>query len=330
MIIAYFFPYKNILFLWLTYLFCMPVRKGDKRVDIRQLLYFTTIAEEGSISAAAKKLHLSQPPLSYQMKLLEEELHLPLIERSARGIALTEAGRVLYKRAQGILELSELTRKEMLAMASGFTGTLHIGTVSSSGASLLGWRIPAFHQKYPQIGFAIHEGNTFELMEMLESGLIELAIVRTPFHNDQLNCLYLSPEPMIAAGAASFFPAGMPSGQPISLELLGHAPVILYRRFEKILLSLCEQKGITPQVFCIADDARTTLMWAEAGLGVAVVPQSAYRIMPHHNMVYGELSEEDLHTRIAAVCKKGCSLSWAAQQFLEIFAQQPPSAQTGI
>ena len=308
----------------------MPVRKGGKRVDIRQLLYFTTIAEEGSISAAAKKLHLSQPPLSYQMKLLEEELHLPLIERSARGIALTEAGRVLYKRAQGILELSELTRKEMLAMASGFTGTLHIGTVSSSGASLLGWRIPAFHQKYPQIGFAIHEGNTFELMEMLESGLIELAIVRTPFHNDQLNCLYLSPEPMIAAGAASFFPAGMPSGQPISLELLGHAPVILYRRFEKILLSLCEQKGITPQVFCIADDARTTLMWAEAGLGVAVVPQSAYRIMPHHNMVYSELSEEDLHTRIAAVCKKGCSLSWAAQQFLEIFAQQPPSAQTGI
>lgn len=299
-------------------------------MDIRQLLYFTTIAEEGSINAAAKKLHLSQPPLSYQMKLLEEELHLPLIERSARGIALTEAGRVLYKRAQGILELSELTRKEMLAMASGFTGTLHIGTVSSSGASLLGWRIPAFHQKYPQIGFAIHEGNTFELMEMLESGLIELAIVRTPFHNDQLNCLYLSPEPMIAAGAASFFPAGMPSGQPISLELLGHAPVILYRRFEKILLSLCEQKGITPQVFCIADDARTTLMWAEAGLGVAVVPQSAYRIMPHHNMVYGELSEEDLHTRIAAVCKKGCSLSWAAQQFLEIFAQQPPSAQTGI
>lgn len=264
------------------------------------------------------------------MKLLEEELHLPLIERSARGIALTEAGRVLYKRAQGILELSELTRKEMLAMASGFTGTLHIGTVSSSGASLLGWRIPAFHQKYPQIGFAIHEGNTFELMEMLESGLIELAIVRTPFHNDQLNCFYLSPEPMIAAGAASFFPAKMPSGQPISLELLGHAPVILYRRFEKILLSLCEQKGITPQVFCIADDALTTLMWAEAGPGVAVVPQSAYRIMPHHNMVYGELSEEDLHTRIAAVCKKGCSLSWAAQQFLEIFAQQPPSAQTGI
>ena len=116
-------------------------------MDIRQMLYFTTIDEDGIISAAAKKLHLSQPPLSYQMKLLEEELHLPLIERSARGIELTEAGRVLYKRAQGILELSELTRKEKHAIASGYTGTLHNGTESSSGASLLGGRIPAFHQK---------------------------------------------------------------------------------------------------------------------------------------------------------------------------------------
>lgn len=296
-------------------------------MDIRQLLYFTTIAEEGSISAAAKKLHLSQPPLSYQMKLLEEELHLPLIERGARGIALTEAGRVLYKRAMGILELNELTRKEMLSMASGFTGTLHIGTVSSSGASLLDWRIPAFHQKYPQIGFAIHEGNTFELMEMLESGLIEIAIVRTPFHSDQLECVSLSSEPMIAAGSPSFFPKEMTPGQSLDLELLGRTPVILYRRFEKLLISLCEQNKITPQIFCIADDARTTLMWAEAGLGVAIVPQSAYRIMPHHNMVYGELSEENLHTRIAAVCKKGCSLSRSAQQFLEIFSRQPPLCQ---
>ena len=149
-------------------------------MDIRQLIYFATIVEEGSISAAAKKLHLSQPPLSYQLKLLEEELHLQLLQRGARGVQLTEAGKVLYKRAQGILELTERTQKELQAMAGGFAGTLHIGTVSSSGASLLDWRIPAFHEQYPQIGFAIHEGNTFELMEMLESGLIELAVVRTP------------------------------------------------------------------------------------------------------------------------------------------------------
>lgn len=170
-------------------------------MDIRQLIYFATIVEEGSISAAAKKLHLSQPPLSYQLKLLEEELHLQLLQRGARGVQLTEAGKVLYKRAQGILELTERTQKELQAMAGGFAGTLHIGTVSSSGASLLDWRIPAFHEQYPQIGFAIHEGNTFELMEMLESGLIELAVVRTPFHDEQVDCRYLQQEPMIAAAS---------------------------------------------------------------------------------------------------------------------------------
>lgn len=86
-------------------------------MDIRQLIYFATIVEEGSISAAAKKLHLSQPPLSYQLKLLEEELHLQLLQRGARGVQLTEAGKVLYKRAQGILELTERTQKELQAMA---------------------------------------------------------------------------------------------------------------------------------------------------------------------------------------------------------------------
>ena len=114
-------------------------------MDVRQLLYFTTIVEEGSISAAAKKLHLSQPPLSHQLKLLEEELNLQLVQRGPRCITLTDAGRLLYKRAQSILSLTWSAKKELLAMASGYSGTLHLGTVSSSGASLLDWRIPEFH-----------------------------------------------------------------------------------------------------------------------------------------------------------------------------------------
>lgn len=294
-------------------------------MDIRQLFYFTTIAEEGSISAASKKLHLSQPPLSYQLKLLEDELHLQLLQRGARGVQLTEAGKLLYKRAQSILELTERTQKEMQAMAGGFSGTLHIGTVSSSGASLLNWRIPAFHRACPQIGFAIHEGNTFELMEMLDSGLIELAVVRTPFHDEQVDCRYLQPEPMIAAGSPTFFPRLEEREAVLQLSDLANLPIILYRRFEKLLLSAFAREGITPQIFCLSDDARTAMMWAEAGLGVAIVPQSAYRIMPHHNIISAELREESLNTKLAAISKKGVSLSWPAQKFLEIFASAEQS-----
>ena len=296
-------------------------------MDIRQLIYFATIVEEGSISAAAKKLHLSQPPLSYQLKLLEEELHLQLLQRGARGVQLTEAGKVLYKRAQGILELTERTQKELQAMAGGFAGTLHIGTVSSSGASLLDWRIPAFHEQYPQIGFAIHEGNTFELMEMLESGLIELAVVRTPFHDEQVDCRYLQQEPMIAAGIPSLFPAGTADSALKSFQKrhkLKADGELNDATYHKLTWEAFAKEGVSPQIFCLADDARTALMWAEAELGVAIVPQSAYRIMPHHRIIFAELCEPALRTRLAAISKKGASLSWPAQKFLEIFASVEP------
>ena len=218
-------------------------------MDVRQLLYFTTIVEEGSISAAAKKLHPSQPPLSHQLKLLEEELNLQLVQRGPRCITLTDAGRLLYKRAQSILSLTWSAKKELLAMASGYSGTLHLGAVSSSGASLLDWRIPEFHRRFPQLSFAIHEGNTIELLEMLDAGVIEVAVVRTPFHNEQVECHYLLEEPMIAAGAPSLFPASAPQGA-ISLSVLRDCPLILYRRFELLLTEAFAGEGISPQIFC--------------------------------------------------------------------------------
>lgn len=101
-------------------------------------------------------------------------------------------------------------------------------------------------------------------------------------------------------------------------------PLILYRRFEKLLLEAFAKEGVSPQIFCLADDARTALMWAEAELGVAIVPQSAYRIMPHHKIIFAELCEPALRTRLAAISKKGASLSWPAQKFLEIFASVEP------
>lgn len=295
-------------------------------MDIRQLVYFSAIVEEGSISAASKKLHLSQPPLSYHLKLLEDELQLQLVHRGSRSITLTEAGKVLYKRAQSILSLTELTKRELSDLACGISGTLHIGTISSSGASLLSWRIPVFHQQFPQINFAIHEGDTFEQLEMLESGITELAIVRTPFHNDKTDCFYLQEEPMIAAGNSALFPFSLENGTSLPLSMLHGLPLILYRRFERLLNERFEAQNISPNIFCVTDDARTAIMWAEAGLGIAITPQSAYRIMPHQNIVFATIAEPALNTRIAAICKKGVSLSAPAKGFLEVFQQPKPLA----
>lgn len=285
-------------------------------MDIKQLAYFIAIVEEGNISAAAKKLHLSQPPLSHQLKLLEQELNLQLLERGPRSVRLTEAGKVLYKRAQNILELAELARKELNDLGSGLSGTLHLGTVSSSGAALLGWRMGEFHRQYPQVTFEIHEGNTFELLELLSSGIIEVAIVRTPFNNETVECLYLDEEPMIAAGIRTFF---QQDSSTITLRSLSQMPIIIYRRFERVLLTAFDNAGQEPQIFCISDDARTALMWAEAGLGVAIVPLTAYQIMPHRNIIYQKIDNAHLYTKIAAIWRKDGYLSSPAKSFLDLF-----------
>lgn len=286
-------------------------------MDIKQLSYFVAIAEEDSISAAARKLHIAQPPLSHQLKSLEEELGVKLVKRGARRTALTDAGKILYKRANNILDLTHTTVKELDDFGNGMRGTLRLGTVSSSGAALLSSRMTAFAHKYPKIRFEIHEGNTFELIELLMAGIIEIGIVRTPFQSERTECIFLEKEPMIAAGNPHFFEHSEKGSIPL-LELK-NKPLIFYRRFSPLIQSCCHNAGFEPNIFCLNDDARTTLMWASAGLGVAIVPKSASRIMLSEKLIYPAIEETSMVTRIAAIWRKDEYLSFAAKNFLKEF-----------
>ena len=156
-------------------------------MDLKQLQYFIAVVEEENISAAARKLHMSQPPLSHQIKLLEQELGVRLLERGPRKVILTDEGKLLYKRAHHMLELADTTIRELEECRKGHAGTLHIGTVSTSGAVMTDDRVLAFHRAYPHIRFEIHEGNTIELIDWIEAGIIELAVIRTPFKKETLN-----------------------------------------------------------------------------------------------------------------------------------------------
>lgn len=287
-------------------------------MDIKQLSYFVAIAEEESISAAARKLHIAQPPLSHQLKILEDELGVKLVERGSRRIALTDAGKILYKRANNILELTHTTMKELDDFGNGMHGTLHLGTVSSSGVALLSSRMTAFTQKYPKVHFEIHEGNTFELIELLTAGIIEIGIVRTPFQSERTDCIFLEKEPMIAAGNPSLFSSSVKDS--ISLIELKEKPLIIYRRFASLIQSCCHNAGFEPTIFCLNDDARTTLMWASTGLGIAIVPKSASRIIMSDKLIYPTIKESSMVTQIAAIWRKNEYLSFAAKNFLKEFS----------
>lgn len=115
-------------------------------MDIKQLTYFLTIAEEKSITKASEKLHIAQPHLSQQLKLLEEELNVKLIERTTRKFQVTDAGKRLWHRSKQIIELMESTVKELKDFNEGMEGTLSIGTISSAGDILLPQRIYSFNK----------------------------------------------------------------------------------------------------------------------------------------------------------------------------------------
>lgn len=293
-------------------------------MDIRQLKYFLAIAEEGQITSAARRLQMAQPPLSQQLKLLEEELGVKLVERGPRSIQLTEAGMLLRERAEQIVELTDSTARELGDYARGVQGTLAIGTVSSSAAALLQDRLTLFHQLHAGVKFELHEGNTFRIIDLLRKGIVEIGIIRTPFSGASLECVYTPAEPMVAAMTAEDDWTG--GADAIDLSELQGKPLILYRRFEQLVRETCLEHGFEPDVFCMNDDARTTLLWANAGLGIGILPKSAFGLMRSDNLRCKEIRAESLRTRVAAVWMKDKYLSALAQKFIECFRGESPRA----
>ena len=268
-------------------------------MDLKQLHYFVTVVEEGSISAAARRLYLSQPPLSAQIHCLEVELGCQLFERGPRKIRLSQAGRMLYDRATAILEMAQLTRRELMAYQQGSSGTLRLGAISSVASTLLSGWLQTFHQVYPRICFEIFEGNTYQLLDQLQDGRLDLALIRTPFSARGFQCTYLLREPMMAVGKPSLLPGE--SGSSISIAELGTLPLIFYRRWEQVLEEIFEEAHLHPQAFCKNDDARTTAFWAGAGLGVGIVPASVLPLLRNGEMVFRPIEDERLVSSISAV-----------------------------
>ena len=283
-------------------------------MDLKRLYYFVTIVKEGNISHAAKKLHMSQPPLSTQMRLLEKELACTLFERGSRQIHLTEAGKLLYERALTMLELSSRTKKELLDYQNGTSGSLRLGVISSVSYTLLNQWIKNFHHEHAEIHFELFEANTYQLLEQLKANIIELAIVRTPFHASSFESIFLQEEPMLAVGHRIYFD-GL-SEHEISLAQLHQKPLILYRRWESIILELFQQYHLQPHIFCKNDDARTTAYWADAGLGIGIIPASALKMIQNPDTICKEIRDLELHSKICVIHNRNGYLSPIAKEFL--------------
>lgn len=286
------------------------------KMDIKQLQYFLTICEEGQITAAARRLHMAQPPLSYQLKMLEEELGVALVLRGKHHIQLTDAGELLREKAEQICRLCEDTKKEVQDAKTQVAHELRIGIVSSSHHAFLENGIRKFHEDFPKVSFVLKEGNTFQILELLEKGLIEIGVVRTPYPQKNIKAIPFWEEGMVAVCDKN---QCLSKDNRLKLQDLTNVPLIYYERYASLLEDCFLQSGLLPTCFCINQDARTSLLWAKAGLGVAIVPKSAIALIEHENLKIYDIDHPRLTTSIHIICMKDRYLSETAQTFIDYY-----------
>lgn len=146
-------------------------------MEIRVLRYFLEIAREGSVTRAAERLHVSQPTLSKQIKELEAELEKKLFIRSSFSVRLTEEGMLLLKRAEDILDMVGKTEAEFKALGEITGGDVRIGCAESDGMKYLAQRVKSLQEQYPRLRLHLYSGNTEDVEERLDRGLLDFAVI---------------------------------------------------------------------------------------------------------------------------------------------------------
>lgn len=246
-------------------------------MDIRQLRYFLKIAEEKHITSAAKALNISQPPLSSQLKLLEEELGVTLFVRSRDSMELTPEGRVLQQHAQRIVGNFNAAVKALNSIRDGISGVLNIGAIGSAALDYLPRSISRFLQTSPGAEFKIHEASSVTILNLLKADIVELGIIKGPFDRGKYDHLPIGsgrPAPpectgcYIALGLEKWFDT---DADDIGLDGLVNLPLIVHGIDEAEITAA----GFTPRIICTDQNIMTSITWALHGLGVAVVPYSS-------------------------------------------------------
>lgn len=213
-------------------------------MELKQLEYFRAIVDAGTISGAARDLHMTQPPLSYQIKMLEEELQVPLFLRGKKRITLTEAGKTLYEQAGNLLMLSDLAKREVIK--SSQSATLHIGMTPST-VSMMSDHLLHFAKKYPKVRFDVHEGSTFTLKDQLENRIIDLTTLRTPIALNGCETKPLLKESLMAMSIPDS--PLLQERSSIPLKELSRQPLILSYRYRKYMLAAFERAGLMCDIF---------------------------------------------------------------------------------
>lgn len=248
-------------------------------MDFKSLEYFVTVAEELNFTRAAERLHMSQPPLSTQIRMLEQDLGATLFVRGKRHLQLTPAGSLLFSRAQAILNLSDTTRSELRALNGELSGTLRLSIVEGRAPYVAARLMMDFHKKYPEVKYRLWNGSSDDVLENMNKGLSDLSIIAAPYDREHLEGLLVTREPWVAILPASHPLARKPTIKVADLE---GQPLIIPQRKSRIeaISRWFAQAGIQPQVLCEMSSYLDAVALAEQNAGIGIFPQTTYSPNP--------------------------------------------------
>jgi DNA-binding transcriptional LysR family regulator len=297
-----------------------------RHIELRHLRYFIAVAETLHFGRAAEKLHISQPPLSQQIQILEQQVGAQLLERNNRNVRLTPAGKLFLQQAWLIIEQVNQAADRAARIHRGELGEITVGFTSSTpfirsiSASLL-----AFRQQHPDIHIQMVETNTKQQIEPLLNGKFDIGLMRNTTLPDGLDHQLLLREPLMAL-VHQDHPLAKEPDSVISLRQLAREPFVFFDRkvgtglYDDTLL-LLKRLDIQPYITQEVGEAMTIIGLVSAGLGVSILPASFARIRVD-SVRYLTLKEPEAKTEVWLVTHRQRTLSAAAKMLINLMLKE--------
>jgi LysR family transcriptional regulator, benzoate and cis,cis-muconate-responsive activator of ben and cat genes len=268
-------------------------------MNLNHLRAFVAVAESLSFSRAAKHLHVSQPALSNQIRLLEEDLEARLFMRNRRSVALTAAGKEILDGAERLLAGAQEIQQRVRRVSKGTMGTLRIGFVASATAEIVPRLAVNFRRSFPEVALELKNLPTMPQVDGLRQRSLDAGIVRLPLRESDIEVFPVSSEPFAIVVSRQHALRSKEKVQVGDLEGEGFVSYSerLAPAFFQHWTGLCRKAGFTPRIVQEVAEMETALALVSAGIGVAIVPEGITRKY-RRGLLVTALKEERIRSEV--------------------------------
>jgi LysR family transcriptional activator of glutamate synthase operon len=299
-------------------------------MELRQLRYLVALAEEGNFTRAAANEHIAQPAMSQQIRRLEDELGLALVERTTRRVALTEAGELLVVRCRRILAELDSADAELQALRGVHTGHVTIGAMHTMGPVDLSLVLALFRERHPDVRFTVREQTSEEMAEMLRIDELDLAFLSV---TERVESRGLGLHQLVSEDLVVLLPREhrLSGRAELRMAELDGETFISFRegaRLRELLMAAGREAGFEPQVPLESNESQRVRRLVSRGLGVAILPRSDAE-GSGADVAVVSLTKPSLHRDITIAWREGRRLSPAATEFLDLASETFTQTPTG-